>query len=222
MNASEIDRLGDRLRSRVTAADLKLLDEYRRSFRSAYDDVNIFLQFEHFEVSGRPAKSTSAIVDKLRRSSMRLSQMQDIAGYRIVVSNIAEQNDVSSRLENLLFSSVMDRRIRPSHGYRAIHHVTKQQDVRCVEIQIRTALQHAWAELSEKVADRYGFQVKYGGGPDWLRLGMNGLSSDIASFEDKLDSVEPNNDRVIKFRQDMRRSIETLASMIKEDNDLSN
>jgi putative GTP pyrophosphokinase len=221
MNASEIDRLGDRLRSNVTAADLTLLDEYRRSFRGAYDDVNIFLKFEHFEVSGRPAKSTSAIVDKLRRSSMRLSQMQDIAGYRVVVSNIAEQNDVSSRLENLLFSTVLDRRARPSHGYRAIHHVTKQDD-RCVEIQIRTALQHAWAELSEKVADRYGFEVKYGGGPDWLRLGMNGLSSDIASFEDKLDSVEPNNDYVIKFRQDMRSSIETLASMIKEDNDLSN
>ena len=33
------------------------------------------------------------------------------------------------------------------------------------EVQIRTEIQHAWAQLSERLADSYGFELKYGGGP---------------------------------------------------------
>jgi len=84
---AQIDRLGDRLRTgELTQADLELLDQYRRTFGHAYDDVVRAIRRElGVEPSGRPAKSTGSVIDKLRRESIRLTQMQDIAGCRIVV-----------------------------------------------------------------------------------------------------------------------------------------
>lgn len=38
-----------------------------------------------------------------------------------------------------------------------------------VEVQLRTQLQHVWAEMCEKCADVFDPAVKYGGGPDELR-----------------------------------------------------
>ena len=58
---------------------------------------------------------------------------------------------------------VIDRRVSPSHGYRAVH-VIADSDPVSVEIQIRTALQHLWAELSERLADVVDSNIKYGGG----------------------------------------------------------
>ncbi|MBI3306876.1 MAG: hypothetical protein HYZ84_03615 [Candidatus Omnitrophica bacterium] len=49
--------------------------------------------------TGRPAKSTTSIVDKLHRESIRLSQLQDIAGCRIVVKDIQEQNSVAELIQ---------------------------------------------------------------------------------------------------------------------------
>ena len=100
MTNAELDRLGERLRAGVTAQDLTDLDRYRRSFRASYDAVVDRVRTElNLEVSGRPAKSTSAIVDKLRRSSMRLTQMQDIAGCRIAVAGILAMLNVSIALK---------------------------------------------------------------------------------------------------------------------------
>jgi hypothetical protein len=38
---------------------------------------------------------------------------------------------------------------------------------RCLcEIQVRTSQQHLWAEIVERLADRWGRQIRYGGQPD--------------------------------------------------------
>ena len=77
---------------------------------------------------------------------------------------------------------VIDRRERPSHGYRAVHIVV---DVRSlsVEIQIRTNLQHLWAELCEKLSDEFGADIKYGGGLPEIRDFLNTFSRSVAEFE---------------------------------------
>ena len=117
MTRTEVDRLGARLRVVVTEADLTQLDTFRRSFRASYAKVVDRIRHElAMEVSGRPAKSTTAIVDKLRRSSMRLSQMQDIAGCRILVPNVTEQDRVVGQLQSMFSASVHDRRTQSSSG----------------------------------------------------------------------------------------------------------
>jgi putative GTP pyrophosphokinase len=93
---TKIDRLGDRLRSNeVSNADLELLNDYRLSFAPAYEAVvDVLRNTLKLEPTGRPAKSTVSIVDKLRRESLRLRQMQDIAGCRIVVGDVVRQDSV--------------------------------------------------------------------------------------------------------------------------------
>ena len=121
---SQIDKLGQRLRAETfQETELTLLDEYRRSFGPAYDRVVEKVQAVlGVPISGRPAKSTTSIIEKLNRESIRLSQIQDIAGCRIVVSDSLEQNRavelIATAFENV---AVQDRRTKPSHGYRAVH-----------------------------------------------------------------------------------------------------
>lgn len=59
---------------------------------------------------------------------------------------------------------VNDRRVRHSHGYRAVHVVPKI-DGFSVEVQVRTSLQHAWANATEQLADQWGRAIRYGGNP---------------------------------------------------------
>jgi len=52
-----------------------------------------------------------------------------------------------------------------------------------VELQVRTALQHRWAEWSEKFADEFGQDLKYGGGPEVWRNELLASSDGIAKYE---------------------------------------
>lgn len=80
LSKTQIDRLGDRLRrGPIDEADLRLLDSYRKSFADAYDHViRVIREPLNLAPTGRPAKSTTSIIEKLKRESIRLSQIQDI------------------------------------------------------------------------------------------------------------------------------------------------
>src|SRR3954451_14764163 len=87
LTKSQIDKLGQKLRTQTfQEIELTVLDEYRRSFGSADDRVIEKVQAVlGVPITGRPAKSTASIIEKLNRESIRLSQIQDIAGCRVVV-----------------------------------------------------------------------------------------------------------------------------------------
>jgi putative GTP pyrophosphokinase len=166
LSKNQIDRLGDRLRQvDIGDDDLRLLDGYRRSFSDSYESVVGQIRDQlGLEPTGRPAKSTTSISEKLRRESIRLSQMQDIAGCRLTVTDMLTQDEVVMRLKGLFDRPiVVDRREHPSHGYRAVH-VIVEHSGKLIEVQVRTSLQHLWAELSEKLSDVVDASVKYGGG----------------------------------------------------------
>jgi putative GTP pyrophosphokinase len=62
----------------------------------------------------------------LRRESIRLTQIQDIAGCRLVVPDVAEQDRVVENVRTLFAKcSIADRREYPSHGYRAVHVIAR-------------------------------------------------------------------------------------------------
>jgi hypothetical protein len=61
-------------------------------------------------------------------------------------------------------AKIVDRRAATSHGYRAVHVVVSLDGV-SIEVQVRTLLQHMWADLMERLADRLGRQIRYGGAP---------------------------------------------------------
>jgi ppGpp synthetase/RelA/SpoT-type nucleotidyltranferase len=185
VSKTQIDRLGDRLRKgNITEADLRLLDTYRRLFTEAYEVVVIAIREElGLEPTGRPAKSTTSISDKLRRESIRLTQIQDIAGCRLITPDINAQDSVVQSLTQLFeHTTVVDRRQQPSHGYRAVHVIVNLRG-KLIEIQVRTALQHIWAELSEKFSDVFDPAIKYGGGDNDAQKQLLRSSSTIAREE---------------------------------------
>ena len=185
VSKTQIDRLGDRLKGGShTESDLRLLDDYRRSFGEAYQAVvRTIVQRGEFP-TGRPAKSTASIAEKLRRESIRLSQMQDIAGCRIVVENVVQQEQVvASLLTDFPGASVIDRRGKPSYGYRAVH-IIAEISGKPIEIQVRSSIQHLWAEVSEKSSDVLDPTIKYGGGNDSWRNFLTRSSVSVASYEE--------------------------------------
>jgi putative GTP pyrophosphokinase len=207
LSKTKIDRLGDRLRKgNITDDDLRLLDEYRGSFAEAYDLVVGTVRNElGLEPTGRPAKSTTSINEKLRRESIRLTQIQDIAGCRIVATEISEQERIVAALVELfLQSTVLDRRQKPSHGYRAVH-VIVAVDKRAVEIQVRTALQQRWAELSEKLSDLFDPAIKYGGG----KADIQGL---LAEASDEIAKLERREYRLLEAQLKLERLSEAVLT----------
>jgi putative GTP pyrophosphokinase len=191
LSKTQIDRLGDRLRGdTITEQDLVNLDEYRRSFGEAYEKVirTISEQLQ-IETTGRAAKSTASIVEKLRRESIRLTQMQDIAGCRIIVPDLRDQDLAVASLQKVSpQTTIVDRREKPSYGYRAVHIIAKISG-KLIEIQVRTTMQHLWAELSEKLSDVIAPEIKYGGGPDIPRNLLAGISESIATIENLTDNI---------------------------------
>ena len=187
LSKTQIDKLGDRLRKAdSTEADLRMLDEYRLSFGDVYEAVVGAIRSElGLKPTGRPAKSTSSITEKLLRESIRLSQFQDIAGCRIVVAGIAEQDRVVEALRSLFDNvTIADRRSRPSNGYRAVH-VIVSRGGKLIEIQVRTLMQHGWAELSEKASDVIDPAIKYGSGNKTAVEALLATSELLAAQESK-------------------------------------
>lgn len=156
------------------------------------------------EVVGR-VKTLNTLGDKLRRTpDEKLPSIHDIAGLRLVADvSVIEQRVVASVLVNLLNELVstsreaklIDRIAAPQNGYRALH-VVAWPGGRPIEIQIRTQLQHAWAQLMEIIGDRWGREPRYGlpvrGANDSERTEraevvetLQVLSRAIADFEDR-------------------------------------
>lgn len=171
MSKEELSRLGERFAASdpPAAADLADLEGALAAYRELLDRVAGQLRDLGFTSSTR-VKTTNTMVDKLRRTrGMHLSRVQNLAGARIVVADLAAQDSAAGRIAGFYASrycrtKIVDRRADPRFGYRAVHIVTRIDDMP-VEIQVRTALQDTWAQLVERLADRWGRDIRYGQEP---------------------------------------------------------
>ena len=164
---SQIDRLGARLRSPgvPSADDLALVQQYIASHGGALESVRAVVADIGYGSTGR-LKTIDTLIDKLRRTPLRLSSVQDLAGARLdAVADLDDQDRTVEVLRRRFHDCrVVDRRDTPSNGYRAVHIVASVHE-RFVEIQVRTVLQDLWAQAFERLADRLGRQIRYGGAP---------------------------------------------------------
>ncbi|HSR95296.1 MAG TPA: RelA/SpoT domain-containing protein [Solirubrobacterales bacterium] len=189
---SKIDRAGRMLRDWWQApsgsAETQAFDEgeltaavgvmvdYRSGFQDPLKKVTVglrqFVERESSEiVVGQRLKRDPQILNKLGRfSSMRLTQMEDIAGCRAILPGGAtEVAGVLKRIRrNWDVVRIDDYLASPKNtGYRALH-VVVHRDGHPVEIQLRTPSQHEWAEAVERWAARTRFPLKDGEGPPEL------------------------------------------------------
>jgi putative GTP pyrophosphokinase len=187
---NQINKLGRRLRQGElpTDEDLDLLAEYQASlypvmketFIEVRDAFETAFPEQVFDPTIRE-KQIRSIVTKLRRQPTNMSSIQDLLGFRVVVPRAPDQQRLVDLIPHGEGWRFKDRRAEPSHGYRAVH-VIRRMSQGSVELQIRTQLQHEWAELSERLERRFP-GVKYGRGAGEASQGLMRLSRSIALVE---------------------------------------
>lgn len=185
LSKTQVDKVGERLKSGdVDASTITALEQYRGEFAESYKAVEFLVRDRlGHDVTGRPAKSTVAITEKLRRQSIRLSQVQDIAGCRVIVPTVLAQDSLSNVLQ-VFYSdlTIDDKRESPTNGYRALHLIPRVNG-KFIEVQVRTELQHTWADVSERLADVHGQDVKYGKGEPQVVEYLAKFSRAVHAFE---------------------------------------
>lgn len=179
---------------------------------------------EYLTVSGR-SKTRESVLEKIERKSYKdpAKQLTDLSGIRIVAYFESDINKISDLINSAFNVDVanslnQDEKLSVDQiGYRSVHFVCDIGQARAAlpefanlsnlkfEIQVRTVLQHAWAELAH---DRnYKFTGKlppeierklflYAGMLEIADKGFSEISSEIDAYIEKVhaDTTQGNLD----------------------------
>ena len=176
--------------------------------------------------AARPKRMTS-IRRKLQRLTINLEQINDIAGCRAVLDDMASVTELIEMCETVFPHTVRQTypyiKTPKLDGYRSHHIVFNFEDDgepdafkgRRVELQIRTRLQHSWATAVEAVGLYRGEEMKQGeGDPDWLKL-FRLMSREFAHAE-KCDPLA-SADRPARLAEIRRLNDKLMAASVLED-----
>lgn len=178
LSKSKIDKAGRVLSvsAEITEEYLELedvFDNYRAQHLEPLSQLTIDLQrWLHEYGSGyyiaQRLKRKPQIIRKLKRLSVRLTQLQDIGGCRIIVTSnkdvnaliefIEEKISLQSDLHKLKVTDYREKG-RDITGYRSVHMMIEAGG-RVLELQIRSKIQHYWAESIERTSVIYGRHLK--------------------------------------------------------------
>jgi len=151
---------------------------------------------------GQRLERMVTIRDKLvRQPGMALSRMQDIGGCRAV---LLTQADVDAAVEHLRQRHALELLAREagyvaepkSDGYRAKHVIGRSGGV-LIEIQLRTELQHRWAELVEQFDRRRGTDLKTGRGSEEAAALMRRAAEVFADLD--MGRIEAGRTDIVQF-----------------------
>ncbi|MBQ3309581.1 RelA/SpoT domain-containing protein, partial [Candidatus Saccharibacteria bacterium] len=139
-------------------------------------------------------KRLPSILGKLHRfPTMKLNQIQDIGGVRIICSDIDQLMALLPYLDEIFPEYKEKNRLEnpaPS-GYRGIHRIYKKDGV-CVELQIRTMLEHVWATSVESIDVLRGTAMKNGeDGAAWTEFFQ--LLSSFFAMSEQLPVLEKHD-----------------------------
>jgi GTP pyrophosphokinase len=130
-------------------------------------------------------KKLPTIANKLlREPNMKLSRMADIGGVRAVLPSQEAAYSVANRLrKNWTITKFRDYVAEPkSDGYRALHLISRNRG-RLIEVQLRTHHQDLWANDVERASRIISPGLKYGEGPEPLKVYYLALSESYARFD---------------------------------------
>jgi Region found in RelA / SpoT proteins len=208
---SRLDQLGRKLfKERLTHDEQDEVDEWRYSHDETIVEVQRALAELGYEATTR-LKNLGTIAEKIAREHTRLTTIEDIAGARLVIGGgRVEQDEVVEQIVACFpGAKVRDRRVQPSHGYRAVHVIVNGQGRRKVELQIRTPRQQQRAQIVERLADRWGRQIRYGQPPDEPERSASGGGIGGLTRSTVCDAMPKIAERVAES-EEMDRSLGTV------------
>ena len=142
----------------------KLLEEKRIEREDFIANAIIRLESElasagiKAEVSGRP-KHIFSIWNKLRNKSLDFSELHDVRAFRVIVDDVKTCYAVLGivhEIWNPMLKEFDDYISRPkANGYQSLHTIVVTDDGLPVEVQIRTAAMHQFAEYGVAAHWRY-------------------------------------------------------------------
>lgn len=234
---SRVNLAGNNIRSEnVTTDDLIVVEEWRAAHRAV---LNTFQAVLRTRTRGKDIvvaqrhKRRSTIFDKLNRfPSMQLARMDDVAGCRLIFSDIQDLYDFRNNLHKARFHHERRNEIDKYDyiknpkitGYRGIHDVY-MYDVNSlkgrhlkglmVEIQYRTKIQHAWATAVEVIGFITESQPKFQEGDTRYQTAM-ALASEILAraFEEKNGPFpHKDNSEVVKDFLKLNHELNLLKTL---------
>jgi GTP pyrophosphokinase len=166
------------------------------------------------EVSGRP-KHIYSIWNKMRGKSLDFSELYDVRAFRVIVDDIKTCYTVLGIVHNIwapIPKEFDDYISRPkSNGYRSLHTVVIAEDGRALEVQIRTAEMHRFAEYGVAAHWRY----KETGGSQ--ASGAQKYDEKIAWLRQLLAWKSEVVDTVVGQEEIKREWVEKLKSTVLDD-----
>lgn len=175
-------------------------------------------KINYLSVSYR-TKSKEGILEKVGRKNYKKprDELTDISGVRVILylnSDVSKVGDIIESTFNVDSKNSMDNEYRLSSdkmGYRSVHYVCdigaernalKENEnisgLRC-EIQVRTMLQHAWAELAHDRNYKFGAQLplpiqrKINLFSSMLEIADEGFTEIVNAIEEYKKSIDNNN-----------------------------
>lgn len=200
----------------------EVLDEYRKKHLQPLTEATWEIQSLLDRVGvqyviAQRLKRKPQIIRKLRRFSVRLSQLQDIGGARVVVDGnsdvqmLLDYMTKEAKIGSMKISRVTDyrERGRDDSGYRAAHLIFDASGI-AIELQVRSKIQHYWAEAIERTSVVYGHYLKELDG-DQIVLSYFKYLSDAFYDIEMGYKIEPQKKiRLAKLRGDAEAVIDSV------------
>jgi len=163
-------------------------------------------------------KETDSFIEKIERKHYEnpFIETEDICGIRIVCYYQSDVDLIGKIIAKELTTFNEDNKIDQFEfdrfGYRSLHFITKIKDnwlstpnyrglenLKC-EIQVRTVLMHAWAEIEHKLAYKSTAQI-----PNEIRRKLSRISAKLEEsdeqFEEIKNNIEKNQKKLLDFSQ---------------------
>ncbi|EAL0594968.1 RelA/SpoT domain-containing protein [Campylobacter jejuni] len=184
----QVRKAGENIRNNIaTLKDYEIISNWRSIhisiMTSMVNSINKKLKKHKLKalIVARRLKRLNSIEIKLKRfSSMNLDRMQDIAGVRIVFKTMEQVNEFKTIMDDTYLKGSIKFKLEKtsnyieqpkSDGYRSIHQIFEYKDgsKKCLELQIRTQLQHNWATAVEVLGMKTKSKIKQGEGEEYYK-----------------------------------------------------
>jgi len=184
-----------------------------------YDSISILLKDEGIKflsISYR-VKDIESFIEKIERKSYEnpLTQIEDICGLRIICyyqKDIQRIRDtIKKEFEVLESTDKEDKLDYDQFGYRSYHIIASinpkwdvvpnyrgMTDLKC-EIQIRTVLMHAWAEIEHNLAYKSKSQT-----PQKFRRKLHRISAKLEEADEQFEELKKESE---EYQKEIRKEV---------------